>query len=148
MHRLPGRAEARVDEVGDFGVETTGVPTTTHEETEMFKRAALAACALVAAVVAAYLALRVATPPAEAAPTAPNVVIMRCLAIESPSFTYQVANLSHTPGINLTAVKASTIEGQGDNCAVAISKVLALGMDVTKMTLHATESALVVTFIK
>jgi hypothetical protein len=112
----------------------------------MLKRTVPWVGALVAVVVVVVLGLRGASPPAEAA-SAPTVVIMRCLAMEGPDFTYQVATLAHTANLS-PGIAASTIDAQGDNCAVAISKVLALGLDVNKMTMHATENAVVVTFVK
>ena len=72
-----------------------------------------------------------------------NVILMRCLPMPAPSFGYQVATFSKTPGFDIE-IAASTVDGEGADCAVAISQILALqGMSVYRMNLHAGENALI-----
>ena len=76
----------------------------------------------------------------------PVAVIMRCAAMGEPTFAYQVVTLSVTPGSGIN-VQAGTEVGEGDDCAVAISEIVDSGLGTNSMTLQATESSLVVTFV-
>jgi hypothetical protein len=80
------------------------------------------------------------------AASVPKAVVMRCSALGPPTFSYQVTALSHTPQLPL-AIEASTVEGEGLDCALAIAELVEANIDVNKIKLQATEDALVVTVL-
>lgn len=103
---------------------------------------ALSLISVVVALVALYGAGR-----SEASGGPPSVVIMRCLAFAEPSFTYQVVALSHTADLEID-VQASTFDGEGDDCAVAMAEILdATGLKEKDLRYDASDNALVVTLI-
>jgi hypothetical protein len=103
---------------------------------------------LAAIAIAAGLMMVQGTIERTEAATTPKVILMRCEAMPAPTFRYQVTTLSHTPGLGLS-INPSTVDGEGDDCAVAISQILTLqGITANHMTVEATEGSLIVTVVK
>lgn len=101
---------------------------------------ALAAVALVTMVL-------VGDASAPSAAAVPKVVVLRCLPMSGPGYEYQLATLSKTADVEVDII-ASTVPGEGDDCAVAIAEVIGAGIPANKMEVASSADAIVVTFVK